>query len=139
MLNKMELIGYLGGDATIRRTGKGDAFLTLSIATSERFKRKDGEYETSTQWHDLVIFPRTEDAADKIANAMVKGRFIQVEGQHVTKTYEDKDGNKRKSSFCKVNRWLYLDKLETNQSTTGNGGYPGGMAAESIPNDDVPF
>ena len=55
-INKVILVGNLGAEPEVRYTANGDPVCTLSVATSERFKNRDGELQTITEWHKVVLF-----------------------------------------------------------------------------------
>lgn len=100
------LIGNLGDHAK-SHTKNGRTFTTFSMATSTRFKSKDGEYRTLTEWHRCIVFGLRAEAAGKLD----KGTFIEVRGAIRHTEYK---GNKRDSIV--VNSFLKLDRTEKVES-----------------------
>ena len=101
-LNKVILMGFLGGDA-VGRTGKNDQqFTTLSLATKESRKDKEtGKYNERTEWHNLIVFGKLADFAAKLK----KGAHIQVEGMIQRSEYKGvKTDTIRVSSILKLDR-----------------------------------
>jgi single-strand DNA-binding protein len=93
MLNKVQLIGYLGANPETRYTPEGEAIARVRIATSEVWK-KNGEKQERTEWHNLVFFGKLGEIADKY---LKKGSLIYVEGRLHTRSW-DKDGETRYST-----------------------------------------
>jgi single-strand DNA-binding protein len=87
-LNKVQLIGRLGGDPEVRYMPSGEAVANLSLATSEKWKDKQtGEPKEHTEWHRLSLFGRTAEIAGEY---LKKGALIYVEGKLKTRKYQDK-------------------------------------------------
>ncbi|MBW2585265.1 MAG: single-stranded DNA-binding protein, partial [Deltaproteobacteria bacterium] len=92
-INKVILIGNLGGDPEVRYTPSGDAVANFNIATSEEWKDKDtGEKKVRTEWHRIVAWRRLGEICGEYLS---KGRQVYVEGRIQTNAWEDKEGNKR--------------------------------------------
>jgi single-strand DNA-binding protein len=90
-VNKVILLGHLGKDAETRFTPSGVSVTNFSLATSRRWKDKDtGEWKEETDWHKIELW-----RAENLANYLVKGKQVYVEGRLRTRNYEDKDGQKR--------------------------------------------
>lgn len=92
MINKVILVGNLGRDPEVRQTQGGGSVCTLSVATAERQKDRDGNWTDHTEWHRVVVFGQ---AADACAKFLVKGRQVYVEGKLRTNKWTDKDGQDR--------------------------------------------
>src|ERR1700690_679445 len=89
-VNKVTLIGHLGRDAETKFTPAGVAVTKFSIATSRRWKdQTSGEWKEETDWHNVVLW-----RAENLANYLLKGKQVYVEGRLQTRSYEDKDGKK---------------------------------------------
>ena len=88
MLNKVMLIGNVGQDPEVKQLTGGDSVATLSIATTERWKNKEGEKQEETQWHRCVAWRKTAEIIEKYVK---KGDRIYIEGKLVHRSYE-KDG-----------------------------------------------
>jgi single-strand DNA-binding protein len=92
MINKVILIGRLGADPEIRYTPSGAEVANFRIATSEMWTNKNGEKEERTEWHRIVAW---RGLAKICGEYLSKGRLVYIEGKIRTRTWEDKDGNKR--------------------------------------------
>ena len=92
MINKAILIGRLGADPEIRYTPSGAEVANFRIATSEMWTNKNGEKEERTEWHRIVAWR----ALAKICGEYLsKGRLVYIEGKIRTRSWEDREGNKR--------------------------------------------
>jgi single-strand DNA-binding protein len=91
-VNKVILIGNLGKDPELKHTSGGTAVATMTIATNERFKDKSGEWQDRTEWHNVVLWQRLAEIASEY---LKKGRSVYVEGRLQTRSWEDKQGQKR--------------------------------------------
>ena len=92
MVNKAILIGRLGADPEIRYTPSGAEVATFRIATSESWTNKSGEKEERTEWHRIVAWRGLAKICGEYLN---KGKLVYVEGRLRTRSWEDRDGNKR--------------------------------------------
>ena len=92
-INRVTLLGNLGGDAEIREFGNGDKYAKFSLATGESWKdRNTGEKKERTQWHNIVVYiPQIAESL----GSLLKGDKVYVDGQLETRTWEDKSGSKR--------------------------------------------
>lgn len=140
-LNKVMLIGNLGKDPEVRYTTSGTAVASFSIATSERFKNKSGEWDERTEWHNITLWGRLAEIAGEY---LAKGKTVYIEGRLQTRKWQDKEGRDR-----------YTTEIvgEKMQMLSGKGeGRPGAGRApadESFapsydepafnPDDDIPF
>ena len=88
-VNKVILLGNLGKDPETRYTQGGDAVTNFSIATTERWKNKDGEQQEKTEWHKIVTFGRQAEIAGEY---LKKGSQVFIEGRLQTRKWEDKEG-----------------------------------------------
>jgi single-strand DNA-binding protein len=91
-VNKVILIGNLGKDPELKHTSGGTAVATMTLATNERFKDKSGEWQDKTEWHNVVLWQRLAEIASEY---LKKGRSVYVEGRLQTRSWEDKQGQKR--------------------------------------------
>jgi single-strand DNA-binding protein len=94
-VNKVILIGHLGADPEIRYTQGGVPVANLRLATSESWKNKNGQKEERTEWHRVVAWSKLAELSGQYLS---KGRQIFVEGRLQTRSWDDKDGNKRYST-----------------------------------------
>jgi len=91
-LNKVLLIGNLGADPELSYTQSSQAVLKLRLATNESFQNKAGERQERTEWHRVVVWGKRAEALSKF---LTKGRQLYIEGRLQTRSWEDKDGQKR--------------------------------------------
>jgi single-strand DNA-binding protein len=91
-VNKVILVGNLGKDPELRYTASGTPVCTFPIATSERYKDRDGQQQEKTEWHNIVAWRGLAEICGKY---LTKGKQIYIEGKIQTRTYDDRDGNKR--------------------------------------------
>lgn len=100
-VNKVILIGNLGADPDTRYLPSGDAVANVNVATTEKWKNKDGEQQEHTEWHRVAFFGKLAEIA---AQYLKKGSPVYVEGRIRTNKYTDKDGNERYSTQIIVDR-----------------------------------
>ncbi len=91
-VNKVILIGNLGKDPELKHTSGGTAVANFTLATNERFKDKEGNWQDRTEWHTIVLWQRLAEIA---AEYLKKGRSVYIEGRLQTRSWEDKQGQKR--------------------------------------------
>lgn len=91
-VNKAILVGHVGQDPEVRYLEGGTCVANFSLATSETYKNKNGEKITNTEWHKIVVYRRLAEVVEKWVK---KGSHLYIEGKIKTRTYDDKDGNKR--------------------------------------------
>lgn len=92
MKNLVILIGNLGSDPELRYTQAGTAVSTLSVATSRKWKDKQGQKQEETEWHRVQIWDHTAEFA---GNYLKKGDKVYVEGRLKTNKWQDQSGNDR--------------------------------------------
>lgn len=110
--NKVSLIGRLGAEPEIVKFDSGRTLARFSLATNERYKSKDGEWQDVTQWHNITAWGKT---ADLIAKLLNKGQEVVVEGRLINNTYETKEGEKRYGTSIEVNEFLLLTSGNENK------------------------
>jgi single-strand DNA-binding protein len=133
-LNKVMLIGRLGQDPEVRYTQSNTAVATLNLATNERYRDSNGEYQDRTEWHRVVAWGRTAEVCQQY---LTKGSLIYIEGPLQTREWEDNQGQKRYTTEVKALQMTMLD------SRGGNGGgmgsapsTPASNAASSAPSSE---
>ncbi len=137
MLNKATLIGRLGGDPEVRYTQSGTAVANFTVATSERWKDKDGQQQEQTEWHRIVAFARLGEICGEYLS---KGSQVYIEGRIQTRSWDDKDGNKRYTTEIVAREMKMLGSKNDNSSGGGGGNYTEPPLAEPrIGGDEVPF
>lgn len=105
-MNKVILIGNLGRDAELKYTPAGAAVATLSLATTETWKDREGVKQQKTEWHRVVLWGK---AAEGLAEYLTKGKQIAVEGKIETRKWTDKDGNDKYSTEIKADQIRFLN------------------------------
>jgi single-strand DNA-binding protein len=94
-INKVILIGNLGRDPELRYTQSGQAVANFSLATTEKWKDKEGNTQEKTEWHRIIVWGKS---AENSAQYLQKGRSVYIEGKLQTRDWEDKEGNKRSTT-----------------------------------------
>ena len=118
-VNKVILIGNLGKDAETKFTPQGIPVSRFSIATTRRIKdNSTGDWKDETDWNNVVLW-RNEG----VAQYLTKGKQVYVEGRLQTRSYDDKDGNKRYSTEVVAEEVMLLG----GRGGEGEGGGGGGM------------
>lgn len=135
-MNLVTLIGNVGRDPEIRYTQAGDAIANFSLATSERWKNKQGEKQEETEWHRVTVF---HPASKVIKDHVSKGDRLAIIGKVHYSEWDDNDGNKRYSTEIQVG---FGGRVELLGSPGGRKQEPA-AAEEDKPfqatDDDVPF
>jgi single-strand DNA-binding protein len=142
-VNKVILIGRLGKDPEVRKINATTTVCNFPLATNESYKNQDGTYTEQTEWHNIVMWRGVAERAERI---LKKGSSIFVEGKLRTRSWEDKENNKRYTTEIVVENFQLLDKREsTNTQNTGeqksNTDQTSGTEtiAEPTFDDDLPF
>ncbi len=121
MINKVILIGNLGRDPEVRRLENGAVVAKFSVATNENYRdKKSGEWQTLTEWHDVVVWRALAERAEK---QLKKGMQVYVEGKLTHRSWQDQDGNNRKTTEVVANVFRLLGKRDGDNSYGGGGGY----------------
>jgi single-strand DNA-binding protein len=105
--NKVQLIGNLGNDPEIINLESGKTLAKFAIATNESYKNSNGEKVTDTQWHNVVAWGKTAQIIEKY---VTKGKEVAIEGKLTSRSYDDKDGNKKYITEVVCNELLMLGK-----------------------------
>jgi single-strand DNA-binding protein len=148
-VNKVILVGNLGADPETRYMPSGDAITNIRLATTERFKDRNGEQQEHTEWHRIAFFGKLAEIAGQY---LKKGSQVYVEGRIRTRKWQDKDGNDRYTTE------IVADQMQMLGSRQGAGEAPpaerpaaGGTSAAKKPaassgasgfgdmDDDIPF
>ncbi|MEX2597757.1 MAG: single-stranded DNA-binding protein [Salibacteraceae bacterium] len=107
--NRVQLIGHLGMDPEVKTFDKDKKLTRVSIATNEVYYNAKNERIEETQWHNVVMWGKTADIAEKY---LKKGQEIALEGKLVNKSWETKEGEKRYSTEINVSEFVMLGKKE---------------------------
>jgi len=92
-VNKVILVGNLGKDPEVKYTRQGTPVAKLTLATNERYKDKDGQWQDRTEWHNVVLWQRLAEIAGEY---LKKGGKVYIEGRLQTRSWEDKQTNQKK-------------------------------------------
>ncbi len=103
--NKVQLIGHLGNNPEIITLESGKKLAKFSIATNETYKNAQGEKVKNTEWHNVIAWNKTAEIIEKY---LEKGSEIAIEGKLTSRSYDDKDGNKRYVTEVVCNELLML-------------------------------
>lgn len=154
-VNKVILLGRLGKDAETKFTPSGVSKSTFSIATSRRWKdQQSGEWKEETDWHNIVLW-----RSENLANYLLKGKQVYLEGRLQSRSYEDKEGQKKYITEVVADELILLGGRSDEGSGGGGGEYdapppvsrprsasprqqsapPADDYGQGITDDDVPF
>jgi len=146
MINKVLLIGNLGRDPEIRHLESGASVGKFSVATNESYKDKSNEWQTITEWHEVVVWRALAERAEQ---SLKKGMQVYVEGKLRTRKWQDQEGKDRYTTEVVANTFRILERRERSES--GNYGSDFPAAEEPSPQkpavdqspedkiDDLPF
>ncbi len=142
--NKVTIIGNLGRDPEMRYLPSGDPVASFSVATSERFKTRDGQQQERTTWFRVSAFGKLADTCNQYLH---KGSYVYIEGTLSQQEYTDREGAQRTSLEVRLREMKMLDKR-------GDGGEFGGDSGDFVAStrssspapasddnnmDDIPF
>jgi single-strand DNA-binding protein len=141
-VNKVILVGRLGADPEVRYTASGQPVANFRLATDESWTDKQsGERKTSTEWHRIVVWGKT---AENVGQFLSKGRMAYVEGRLQTRSWDDREGNKRYTTEIVATQVTFLDSRsdkdaasQPRESGAGTGGYDYGPPP--MTEDEAPF
>ena len=105
-INKVILIGNLGGDPELKRTAAGQGYCHLSVATDVAFKDKAGQRQQKTEWHRVKVWG---ELAEHCARHLTKGRAVYIAGRLENHTWEDDQKVRRRSTAVIASRVEFLD------------------------------
>ncbi len=120
MINKVTLIGNLGGDPEIRRMDNGTIVGRFSLATNESYKDKEGNFQTITEWHNVVVW---RELAERAERSLKKGMQVYVEGKIKYRKYTGQDGVERNATDIEAQTLRLLERREGG-SHTGENRFP---------------
>ncbi len=138
-INKVILIGNLGKDPEVRTLENGAKVANFTLATSETYKNKEGQRVTTTEWHNIVLWRGLADIAERFLR---KGNQVYIEGKIKSRTWDDKDGNKRYiTEILGDNLTMLGSKRDSDDSTSApapiENTAPDAKAGDE--KDDLPF
>ena len=139
MVNKVILVGNLGRDPELRTTTSGQPVANFTMATSRKWKNRDGERQEDTEWHTIVCWGRQAEIAGQY---LTKGKQIYVEGRIQTRSWDDRESGEKK-----YRTEIICDNFQMLGSRGSS--YDGGEGRQSEPSqappaaapadDDIPF
>lgn len=133
-VNKVIIVGFLGGNPEMRSMPNGDAVTNVSIATSETWIDKiSGEKKEKTEWHRVIFFRRQAEIA---AQYLKKGSLVYIEGQINTRKWQDKNGQDHYTTEIFGSDLKMLNTKDNNQDSQ-----PKPQKTEVLPDDsdNIPF
>jgi single-strand DNA-binding protein len=139
-VNKVILVGRLGADPEVRYTPGGAAVANFRMATSENWT-KDGERQERTEWHKIVAFGKLGEICGEY---LAKGKQVYIEGRIQTRSWEDKDGNKRWMTEIVANNMQMLGSPGESAHAPVPQSNEGATASSSVKEaefseEDIPF
>jgi single-strand DNA-binding protein len=139
-VNKVILIGNLGKDPEIRYTPNGRAVARFPIATSEMWTGADGNRQERTEWHNIIVWGKQGETCGQY---LAKGRQVFIEGSIRSRSFDDKNGNKRYVTEIVAQRVRFLGGGGgTRVAPEAESGLAGEApaAGDTAPfDDDIPF
>ena len=126
-INKVILVGNLGNDPEVRYTPAGAAVTTISVATTESWKDKEGNKQEKTEWHRVVFFSRLAEIAGEY---LKKGSQVYIEGKLRTNKWQDQNGQDRYTTEILANE---MQMLGCRGGDSGSGGFGGGSSMPQAP------
>ena len=144
-VNKVTLIGNLGRDPEVRSFQNGGKVCNMTVATSERWKDRDGQRQERTQWHTVAIF--AEGLVGIAEKYLRKGSKVYIEGQLETRKWQDQSGQDRYTTEVVLRPYKGVLVLLDGRSSGSDDGYGDGSGgADSSPpdygrdlDDEIPF
>jgi len=129
-VNKVVLVGHLGGDPETRFTPSGAAVANFNLATNESWRDSNGELQDKTEWHRCVMFGKSAEMSGEL---LKKGQLVYLEGKLQTRNWEDKDGVKRYTTEVVCDLFTMLGRK------MDNGGGQAKPVVAGDDEDDLPF
>ncbi len=116
MVNKVTLIGNLGRDVEMRRLENGSAVAKFSVATNESYKDKNNEWQTLTEWHDVICW---RALAERAESQLSKGKLVYIEGKLTHRKFKDKEGIDRYKTEVVAGTFRLLERREAQNFADG--------------------
>ena len=134
-VNKVVLVGHLGGDPETRFLPSGAAVANFNLATNESWKDTNGEFQDKTEWHRCVMFGKS---AELVGDLLKKGQLAYIEGKLQTRNWEDKDGVKRYTTEVVCDMFTMLGR-KMDSAETQERPKPNESEDSPLEDDDLPF
>ena len=138
MVNRVTLLGRLGKDPVLKHFSENNVIAEFSLATTESYKDKEGKWVEVTDWHNIKI--PFKNMAERVEKYLKKGSLVFIEGKIKTRSYDDKEGNKRYVTEIVVENLRMLDKKDGSGSGVSeqSGGYQSQPQQEYAQTDNRP-
>lgn len=136
MINKVILIGNLGRDPEVRTLESGTKMVRFSVATNESYKDKSGEWQTLTEWHNVVLW---RSLAERAERELKKGNMVYIDGKLTTRKWSDKDGQDRYTTEVVANTYRLLDRRDGNIRSDDDLHSAPDQGSLEDGNNDLPF
>lgn len=134
-MNEHMVMGHVGQEPDVKYTPSGKAVANLSVATTEKWKDKDGNPKEKTSWHRVVIWG---SGAEFVNEYVKKGDLVLVKAPSYTREWEDKDGVKRYTTEITCTRYEHFKLLKSKEgASTDKPAKP--VSAQEEFDDDIPF
>ena len=111
MVNRVTLLGRLGKDPVLKHFSENNVIAEFSLATTESYKDKEGKWVEVTDWHNIKI--PFKNMAERVEKYLKKGSLVFIVGKIKTRSYDDKEGNKRYVTEIVVENLRMLDKKDS--------------------------
>ncbi len=125
MVNKAIIVGRLGRDPEMRRTSTGTPVASFSVATDEKWTGQDGSKQSKTEWHNVVAWSRLAEICEQY---LKKGKLVYIEGRLQTREWDDREGNKRRTTEIVASN---MQMLSSRQEDEAMGSHDYGNGASS--------
>ncbi len=141
-INKAILIGNVGNDPEVRHLEGGTPVANFSLATSETYNNRNGERVTQTEWHNIVVWRGLAEVVEKYVK---KGSQLYIEGRIRTRSWDDREGNKRYTTEIVCDTMQMLGKKSDSNDISQSQPSSTSMSSENNapttpePDDDLPF
>jgi single-strand DNA-binding protein len=145
-VNKVILIGNLGKDPEMRYTPNGQPVTSFSLATTERWNDKNNQKQEKTEWHNIVVWGKLAELANQY---LKKGRSAYIEGRITTRSWDDRDGNKKYRTEIIANQIQFLGSNQGAGEAPAGSDAPAAMESQfdqspapeqnAAVHDDLPF
>ena len=139
MVNRVFLLGRLGKEPELRYTPQGTPVANFPLATDRKWRDRNGNLQSQTEWHNIVIMGKQAETA---ASYLKKGSLIFLEGRIQTRNWEDKDGNRHYRTEIVARNFRFLDRKpseETAEDLVSPEMEETDTTAPADIEDDVPF
>lgn len=130
-VNKVILVGRLGMDVAVSYLPSGQSVAKFSLATSRSFKDKSGNWQEETEWHNIVAWGKTGESCGEY---LKKGSQAFIEGRIQTRTWEDKQGHKQKTTEIIAETVVFLGEKRSQEHTEAATPF-----TETPDSDSIPF